>query len=196
MVREIVRQRGELSLRSFNKPGRNDCVRALCLPLKYGPDATAAEWEHCKRLSRAIGDVLRKRDGLEILAAELVIADGEGEAPKPTEDGRERTLLIAPWRMHVRAPGRFTRFISAIGARLDHRFSEHRTLDRPGGPTSRRGERPRATPVRKLGRYMARRDAHFALHERYSEVALRLHTRRSRLPPEEMEDWINDLLAR
>ncbi len=118
MVRKVLRKRPELRSRRMNRPGRNDVVRAICIPYERGRDASEGEWERCGDLSDAVGTVLRQPDGLERLSAALTQRLGDDAGPPNPSEWPKRTMLLPWWRDEIRAPRWPIAVTSRLGARL------------------------------------------------------------------------------
>jgi len=171
MAGVILRKRPEISLR-VKKDQRNR-VRALCLP---APEDPQPDWDHCKALSKAVGDALRKPGGLQMLRAK-VTAELDGKS-QPAHV--PRTILIPSLEEYVAAPSPLVVHATRMGAWLDGRGRE---LDRI--------RRPRW--LRWLGVRLTRLDARVRLHQSYAEVGRDLNRLRGVLDAQAVSDLIADL---
>jgi hypothetical protein len=118
MVRTMVRLRPGLTEIALNAPGRNDCVRALCLPpADSGSDAV---WAEHAALSKALGDLLRHSDdvGLDALTRELEQRVGKVAA---SDKCPTRTLVVPRWRRHAAPLGRLRRAVAGRAVRASRR---------------------------------------------------------------------------
>jgi hypothetical protein len=176
MVRSVVRRRPEIPRQPLNKKGRDDTVRAICLPPFAPPDepqAPADQWAACQALSEAIGDVLRA-GGIEHLKNAL--ATHVADDARLDETVPARTMLVPTWREHVVAPRLPARQVARLGATLDGRHGDR-------GPAGHL----RPEWLRRCGRRMARIDRRVAYHERHQAVARALHHLRTERTDAEVE---------
>lgn len=105
-VMTLVRMEPSLETTKLNRAGRDDQVRALCLPAQRGSTDNDGWWD-CEDLSCAIGDALRAPDTRDDRMAQLeqaLVPTDEERQNHAAEPAKPRTFLIMPWRDHVLEP--------------------------------------------------------------------------------------------
>lgn len=186
MVRTMVRRRASFVRTTksgqplLNLPGRDDCVRALCLP--DDTKAPRADWDAHGRLSEAVGDLLRRTDvggvserpdyhRLEMLAQKLRAAVGRAGALGDACPAR--TLLIPHWRRCAATPRRPVRALTKLAALVDRRA-------------------PFAW-LRSLAARIAEADQRVRYHRSYQDLAILIDLHRATHPPEETQELVESL---
>lgn len=171
MARVILRKRPDVR-RRLGAAGTGR-VRALCLPEYKDPHG---DWDHCKALSKAIGDLLRTDPGTQRLRT--AVSTELAGVPRPPQPAT-RTILVPEFETHIAAPARAVRYVTRAGARLD------------GRPGYDRIARPRW--LRRIGVGMTRADRRVGLCESWTELSDDLNRLRSVRSAQAISDLVAGL---
>jgi len=180
MARMILRKRPDLRLRV--QSAAENPVRALCLPRGGGKPP---DWGHCKVLSRAVGELLRRPGGLGVLRTAIdrelerpvhaTAIEELSKVPPPT-----RTILIPAWEERAAAPWCVTAHVARLGAWLDGRGDDIDQFMRPSW-------------LRWIGVKLTRIDKRARLHESYAECGRVFDRLRAVLDAQSVSKLIADL---